>query len=130
VAISRTCQLALPTGVTEFRRVASITKQGEVILNLLQKQSLHPSEVETLFQIAIHTIYTEVIIFLHEQKKEYMECMMRFIHDSEVSAKVFDWITRLIPDVPEVKRLAMKFLDKLIKIDVDRTVELIHEWLD
>lgn len=36
-----------------------------------------------------------------------MECMMRFIHDSKISHKVFDWIDRIIPDHPTLKTILM-----------------------
>jgi hypothetical protein len=47
-----------------------------------------------------------------------------------VANKVFDWILRLIPDTPELKRILMKFLDKLVKIDAKQTVSLVQNWLD
>jgi hypothetical protein len=115
----------------------NIEKKGKLIMMMLQQcDDLNPDEVNELFVIALSSPYTEVLVFLHELKGEYSECLRSFIQceNEDVRRKVFDWISSIfhkLEDTETGERLkgeVLESLNVLVDIDSDKTASLVRDF--
>lgn len=115
----------------------NIEKKGKLIMTMLQQcEAMTPDEVNELFSIALQSPYTEVLVFLHEIKGEYSECLRSFIQceNTEVRRKVFDWIGNIFQKLGEtdtgdrLKNEVLESLNVLVDIDSDKTASLVRDF--
>ena len=113
----------------------SIDQKSEVILKLIQNYSKYSTtELEDLYKVAINSPYTEVVVYLLEQKNDYNKCFVAFLQCNtlEIKKKVFDWLGLTFKklannDLESLKAQVVDSLNLLVEIDSDRTAKLVKE---
>lgn len=114
------------------------TKLSKIILSLLYSRSdLNSDNIQELYQLAINSPYTEVLLYLQELQGKYLECYQSFLncHNSEIQLLIFDWVNRMLntlksPDLEKLKKAVGNSLDTLVQVDSDKTTKLVKDWYE
>jgi Golgi CORVET complex core vacuolar protein 8 len=114
----------------------SIESKSKLLLKLLKTYNNYSvTELEELYKIAVNSPYTEVLIELLEQKKDYNKCFTAFLQCSnvEVRTKVFEWLGSNFKklagtELDSLKAQVLDSLNFLVDIDSDRTAKIVREF--
>ena len=113
----------------------------ELIIGILEKQykGLRIADVKELLKHFSLTEYKEVMICLWKLSGEHTKCIDEYlaIDNSSVSSKIFDWLQNInkfleddVAKLNEIKGYIQQRIHQLLKINVDRTVNLIKTWFE
>ena len=114
----------------------SVEEKGSLLLTMLKKSGqISEPEMAILYKIAELSPYTEVLVYLLEQKKEYSKCVNYFIkcQSFSVKKKVFAWLDEVFAKISEkdrelLKSDVMESLSAFVEIDSDLTAKIVTNW--